>query len=110
MNEKFHREDTLQKIVVNEEVESHFFCYKPEWKILGLILRKEEVIGKSRWLKYNSYFHFIKEGKVYDKAEVVLYFLNGHSEIIHFNSNQEAHDYASTLKSKLGTSWLDVSK
>jgi len=92
--------DKLIKVVVNDIYPSRWYSFKTEKKFWGRITRKE---GFYRW-PYDEYVgkeasknHLIKDGKLYEKPEVVLEFQGNNSKKYIFETYQEAKDFASTL-------------
>ncbi|MHB8871065.1 MAG: hypothetical protein ACYC5G_01235 [Candidatus Doudnabacteria bacterium] len=92
--------DKLIKVVVNDAYQSRRYEFKKEKSFLGRITTKE---GFYYWLD-GSYLgmeapknHFIKEGKMYEKPEVVLCFENDYQKTYYFDSLELAETFARDL-------------
>ena len=92
----------LIKISCFDFYRSNFYSYKSEIKLFGIIFRKEGVYHNA----INSYYiggvpenHVLKNGVVYEKPEVRLFFQSGCIKQFHFDDLNSAKKFANDITS-----------
>lgn len=92
--------DKLVRVVTNKPYESRWYEFRKEKRFFGRITRKE---GFYQWLNDNYIGteaprnHFIKDGKLYEKPEVVLCFQDENKKTYYFDSDEDAERFARDL-------------
>lgn len=93
--------DKLVKVECNDFHYTMWYKYKKEKKFLGFVTQKEgiyEEVWGSNYLGLEvPKNHILKDGKIYENPEVILYFQNNHSKVYYFNSFDEAKKFADKI-------------
>lgn len=92
--------DKLIKVVINDKYHARWFSYKKEKRFLWFRTRKE---GFYEWV-WDEFVgvdvpknHFMKDGVLYEKPEVVLCYQNDYTKTYYFDTYLEAQTFASNL-------------
>lgn len=88
--------DKLIKVVTNGLIESYWYTYLEEYKILGIVIHKEGFYTTfpNKYKKECPKNHILKDGIVYETSEVILCYQGDYSKTYYFDSYEEAKTFS----------------